>query len=47
MAQRLNAFVDEHAIKPAIGRRFGFDQAKEAYAYAWGPDSFAKTVIEL
>ena len=34
-------------ITARIGARFGFDQAKEAYAHAWGPDSFAKTVIEL
>jgi len=47
MARRLNAFVDEHAIKPAIGRSFGFDAADAAYAHAWGPDSFAKTAIEL
>lgn len=47
MAKALNGFIDEHAIKPAIGARFGFEQAKEAYAHAWGPDSFAKTVIEL
>jgi len=47
MANELNAFVDAHKVKPAIGARFGFEQAKEAYAHAWGPDSFGKTVIEL
>ncbi|KRA80742.1 zinc-dependent alcohol dehydrogenase family protein [Altererythrobacter sp. Root672] len=47
MARRLNAAVDANGIKPLIGRRFGFDQAKDAYAHAWGPESFAKTVIEL
>ncbi|MEO0062149.1 MAG: hypothetical protein RLZZ08_709 [Pseudomonadota bacterium] len=47
MANDLNRFVDAHGIKPAIGKRFAFDQAKEAYAHAWGPDSFGKTVIEL
>ncbi len=47
MAKRLNDFVDRHGIKPAIGRSFGFDDALAAYAHAWGPDSFAKTVIEL
>jgi NADPH:quinone reductase-like Zn-dependent oxidoreductase len=47
MARRLNAAVDANGIQPLIGARFGFDQAKEAYAHAWGPDSFAKTVIEL
>ena len=47
MAKALNAAIDANGIEPLIGRRFGFDQAKEAYAHAWGPDSFAKTVIEL
>lgn len=47
MARRLNAAVDVNGIKPLIGRTFGFEEAKEAYAHAWGPDSFAKTVIEL
>lgn len=47
MARRLNDAVDANGIEPLIGARFGFDQAKEAYAHAWGPDSFAKTVIEL
>jgi NADPH:quinone reductase-like Zn-dependent oxidoreductase len=47
MARRLNACIDVNGIEPLIGARFGFEQAKEAYAHAWGPDSFAKTVIEL
>jgi NADPH:quinone reductase-like Zn-dependent oxidoreductase len=47
MARRLNAAIDANGIEPLIGARFGFAQAKEAYAHAWGPDSFAKTVIEL
>jgi NADPH:quinone reductase-like Zn-dependent oxidoreductase len=47
MAKDLNAAVDVNGIQPAIGKRFGFDQAKEAYAHAWGPESFGKTVIEL
>lgn len=47
MARRLNDAVDANGIQPLIGARFGFEQAKEAYAHAWGPDSFAKTVIEL
>jgi len=47
MARRLNAAVDANRIEPLIGARFKFEQAKEAYAHAWGPDSFAKTVIEL
>lgn len=47
MARALNAAVDVNGIRPVIGARFSFDQAKEAYAHAWGPDSFSKTVIEL
>ncbi|MEO5706241.1 MAG: NAD(P)-dependent alcohol dehydrogenase [Alteraurantiacibacter sp.] len=45
MAKTLNAFVDAHHIKPPIGASFGFDEAPAAYAHAWGPDSFGKTVI--
>jgi len=47
MARRLNAAIDVNGIEPLIGARYGFEQAKEAYAHAWGPESFAKTVIEL
>ena len=47
MAKALNAAIDANGIEPLIGARFGFDHAKEAYAHAWGPESFAKTVIEL
>jgi NADPH:quinone reductase-like Zn-dependent oxidoreductase len=47
MARELNAFVDAHAVDPVIGARFGFDDVPAAYAHAWGPDSFGKTVITL
>ncbi|MFC3097182.1 zinc-dependent alcohol dehydrogenase family protein [Alteraurantiacibacter palmitatis] len=47
MANRLNAFVDQHGIKPPIGATFTFEDAGKAYAHAWGPDSFGKTVIAL
>lgn len=47
MAKRLNAAVDANEIKPLIGKSFPFEQAVEAYAHAWGPDSFGKTVIEI
>lgn len=47
MARSLNAAIDANRIEPLIGARFGFEQAKDAYTHAWGPDSFAKTVIEL
>lgn len=46
MARDLNAFVDQHKIEPPIGGRYPFDKAPKAYAHAWGPDSFGKTVIE-
>jgi NADPH:quinone reductase-like Zn-dependent oxidoreductase len=47
MAGKLNGFIDVNGIKPPIGKSFGFDDAVAAYAHAWGPDSFGKTVIEL
>jgi NADPH:quinone reductase-like Zn-dependent oxidoreductase len=47
MGRRLNAAIDANGIVPVIGARFPFEQAKEAYSHAWGPHSFAKTVIEL
>ncbi|WP_137680791.1 zinc-dependent alcohol dehydrogenase family protein [Aurantiacibacter suaedae] len=47
MAMDLNAMVDDHAIKPPVGATFGFDEATAAYAHAWGPESFGKTVITL
>lgn len=47
MAKDLNAFVDQHAIRPPIGATFAFDDAAAAYAHAWGAGSFGKTVIEL
>jgi len=47
MAKALNAAIDVNGIKPLIGKSFGFDDAPAAYAHAWGPESFAKTVIEL
>ena len=43
----LLALIVELLCCAVTGARFGFEQAKEAYAHAWGPDSFAKTVIEL
>jgi NADPH:quinone reductase-like Zn-dependent oxidoreductase len=47
MAERLNAFVDRHALKPVIDRVFGFEQAREAYAYQESPDLFGKVVISI
>ena len=45
MARELNAFIDEHAVKPVIGRVFGFAEAKAAYAYQSSPELFGKVVI--
>ncbi|MEN7537593.1 hypothetical protein [Aurantiacibacter flavus] len=47
MAEKLNAFVEVHGVKPPIGRTFDFDELPAAYAFSWGPDSFRKTAIEL
>lgn len=47
MAERLNAFIDQHKIKPVIDRTFPLDQAKDAYAYQASPDLFGKVVITL
>lgn len=47
MARKLNAAIDANGIRPVIGSSFAFEDAPAAYAHAWGPDSFAKTVIEL
>ncbi len=47
MAERLNAFVDTHGIKPVVDRTFALDDAKSAYAYQSSPDLFGKTVITL
>ena len=47
MAERLNAFVDRHGIKPVIDRTFPLEQAREAYVYQSSPDLFGKVVITL
>lgn len=47
MAQRLNAFIDAHAIKPVIDRTFPLEQAVEAWRYQASPDLFGKVVITL
>jgi NADPH:quinone reductase-like Zn-dependent oxidoreductase len=45
MARELNAFVEEHGVKPMIDRVFDFDDAKAAYAYQSSADLFGKVVI--
>ncbi|WAT16876.1 NAD(P)-dependent alcohol dehydrogenase [Aurantiacibacter sp. MUD11] len=47
MARDLNAFIDKHHITFPIGKTFAFEEADQAYAHGWGPDSFGKTVIAL
>jgi NADPH:quinone reductase-like Zn-dependent oxidoreductase len=45
MARNLNAFVDQHGIKPVVDRVFDFGDAKAAYAYQASPALFGKVVI--
>jgi NADPH:quinone reductase-like Zn-dependent oxidoreductase len=45
MALRLNAFVDEHRLRPIIDRVFEFADAKKAYAYQSSSELFGKVVI--
>ncbi|WP_068076292.1 zinc-dependent alcohol dehydrogenase family protein [Novosphingobium lentum] len=47
MAQRLNAFVDGHAIKPVVDRTFPIEQALDAYRYQGSSSLFGKVVITL
>ena len=47
MAERLNAFIDAHGIKPVIDKVFTLEEAKGAYAYQASPDLFGKVVIRL
>lgn len=47
MARDLNTFVDTHKLTFPVGETFAFEEADKAYAHAWGPDSFGKTVIKL
>lgn len=47
MASDLNTFVDRHHLTFPVGRTYAFEEAREAYAFAHGPESFGKTVIKL
>jgi NADPH:quinone reductase-like Zn-dependent oxidoreductase len=47
MAQRLNAFIDKHAIKPVIDRTFPIEQARDAWNYQGSASLFGKVVITL
>jgi NADPH:quinone reductase-like Zn-dependent oxidoreductase len=45
MARALNAFVDQHALKPVVDRVFAFADAQAAYAYQSSGELFGKVVI--
>jgi len=45
MMADLCAFIDQHQVKPVIGRSFGFEQAADAYRYQASPALFGKVVI--
>ncbi|WP_226015890.1 NAD(P)-dependent alcohol dehydrogenase [Novosphingobium sp. FKTRR1] len=47
MANRLNAFIDTHAIRPVIDRTFAFADALEAWRYQASAGLFGKVVIAL
>ena len=47
MARRLNAAIDEHGIKPVIGKTFPFEEAVEAYRYQSSDALFGKVVITV
>lgn len=47
MAERLNAFIDVHAIKPVVDRSFAVEDAREAYAYQSSAGLFGKVAITL
>lgn len=47
MAERLNDFVDAHAIKPVVDRCFPLADARQAYAYQASSALFGKVVITL
>lgn len=47
MAQRLNAFVDAHGIKPVVDRAFAMENALDAYAYQSSAGLFGKVAITL
>jgi NADPH:quinone reductase-like Zn-dependent oxidoreductase len=47
MFDDLNRFMAAAGIRPVIDRVFGFDQAREAYAYLRGAGHFGKIVISV
>ncbi|MBF9149912.1 zinc-dependent alcohol dehydrogenase family protein [Novosphingobium jiangmenense] len=47
MAQRLNAFIDQHGIKPVVDKAFPIENARDAYAYQSSAGLFGKVAITL
>ncbi|WP_240344618.1 zinc-binding dehydrogenase [Novosphingobium sp. THN1] len=47
MAQRLNAFIDQHGIKPVLDKAFPLENARDAYAYQSSAGLFGKVAITL
>jgi NADPH:quinone reductase-like Zn-dependent oxidoreductase len=47
MTQDLARFVEAHALRPVIDRRFAFERAADAFAYLAGGRHFGKVVIEV
>lgn len=47
MAQRLNAFIDQHGIKPVVDKAFPLENARDAYAYQSSAGLFGKVAITL
>ena len=47
MFEDLNWFVTAAKIRPTIDRVFGFDQAREAYAYLEAAKHFGKVAIKV
>ena len=47
MFVRMNAFLEQHAIRPVIDRSFPFAEAASAYAHLEGASHFGKVVVEV
>lgn len=47
MFVRMNAFLEQHGIRPVIDRTFPFAEAAAAYAHLEGASHFGKVVVEL
>jgi len=47
MAERLNAFIDQHGIEPVVDKVFPIEKARDAYAYQSSAGLFGKVAITL